>query len=101
MDFCFSVLKDGRVFVAGGEYNAGQHVDLLAAEIYDPIADSWSAIGTPSGWQHIGDAPSCVLPDDRVLLSSIMETQDSRSLPTEWATPSSLESSDHISARQH
>jgi hypothetical protein len=30
------VLRDGRVFVAGGEYNAGAEVELLAAEIYNP-----------------------------------------------------------------
>ena len=38
--YASAVLKDGRVFVAGGEYNAGSQVDLLAAEIYDPVADS-------------------------------------------------------------
>ena len=47
-------------------------VDLLAAEIYDPVADTWSNIPTPSGWTNIGDAPSCVLPDGRILLGSII-----------------------------
>ena len=31
--FASAVLRDGRVFVAGGEYNAGVSTDLLAAEI--------------------------------------------------------------------
>jgi hypothetical protein len=57
--FASAVLKDGRVFVAGGEYNDGQQVQLLAAEIYDPMADSWTVLSTPSGWSKIGDAPCC------------------------------------------
>src|SRR6185312_12619376 len=62
--FACSVLRDGRVFVAGGEYNGGSaQVELLAAEIYDPVADTWTTIGTPVGWTQIGDAPSCVLYD--------------------------------------
>ncbi len=70
--FACCVLRDGRVFVAGGEYNGtGAQVELLAAEIYDPVADKWKSIGTPAGWTEIGDAPSCVLPDGRVLLGQI------------------------------
>jgi len=71
--YCASaVLKDGRVFVAGGEYNGGNTaVDLLAAEIYDPVANHWTPIATPPGWTKLGDAPSCVLNDGRVLVGSI------------------------------
>jgi hypothetical protein len=69
--YASAVLKDGRVFVAGGEYNAGAQVDLLAAEIYDPVANTWTSIGTPPGWIHLGDAPSCVLTDGRVIVGSI------------------------------
>jgi len=69
--YASAVLKDGRVFVAGGEYNAGSQVDLLTAEIYDPVADSWSAVPPPPAWNNIGDAPSCVLPDGKVLLGDI------------------------------
>lgn len=74
--YASAVLRDGRVFVAGGEYNGGgSSVDLLAASIYDPVADSWSSIPTPPGWTHIGDAPSCVLPDGKVLLGNINTVQ--------------------------
>jgi hypothetical protein len=38
--FASAVLRDGRVFVAGGEYNANPNVDILACSIYDPVADS-------------------------------------------------------------
>jgi hypothetical protein len=70
--FACSVLRDGRVFIAGGEYNGGNtQVELLAAEIYDPVSDAWTSIATPAGWTQIGDAPSAVLPDGRVLLGDI------------------------------
>jgi hypothetical protein len=73
--YASAVLKDGRVFVAGGEYNAGASVDLLAAEIYDPRTNAWTTLATPPGWNNIGDAPSCVLPDGRVLLGSIGDSR--------------------------
>jgi hypothetical protein len=70
--FACSVLRDGRVFIAGGEYDGtNAQVELLAAEIYDPVANTWKTIGTPAGWSQIGDAPSAVLPDGRVLLGDI------------------------------
>lgn len=69
--YASAVLKDGRVFVAGGEYNVNNSTDLLAAEIYDPVADSWSALPTPPAWNNIGDAPACVLPDGKLLIGDI------------------------------
>jgi hypothetical protein len=69
--YASAVLKDGRLWLAGGEYNNGSPVDLAAAEIYDPVANTWTSTATPAGWANIGDAPSCVLPDGRVLLGSI------------------------------
>jgi hypothetical protein len=61
--YASALLRDGRVFVAGGEYNAGVPADLLAAEIYDPVADAWTSIGTPAGWANIGDASCCLTAD--------------------------------------
>ena len=70
--YASAVLADGRVFVAGGEYNGGSTVvDLNAAEIYDPVTNTWTDLPVPAGWTAIGDAPSCVLPDGRLLLGSI------------------------------
>ena len=69
--FASAVLGDGTVFVAGGEYNKGKaNADILTAQIYDPIADTWTAVATPTGWTGIGDAASCVLADGRLLLGS-------------------------------
>lgn len=68
--FASAVLRDGTVFCAGGEYNAGVEFDYLAAETYDPATDVWTPIATPVGWTNIGDASSCVLPDGRLLLGN-------------------------------
>jgi hypothetical protein len=70
--FASAVLKDGRVFVAGGEYNGSGAGDALAAEIYNPLTNAWTVLPTPTGWTHIGDASSCVFPDGRVMIGSIM-----------------------------
>jgi len=76
--FASAVLRDGTVFCAGGEYNASAQVDMLTAELYDPVTDVWTPIATPVGWTNIGDAASCVLPDGRLLLGN----SNNNSLPT-------------------
>ena len=73
--YASAVLRDGRVFVAGGEYDAGAQVDLLAAEIYDPVTDAWTSLPTPAGWPKIGDASCCVLPDGTILVGSINDNR--------------------------
>lgn len=72
--YASAVLADGRVFVAGGEYSDGGS-DLNAAEIYNPVLDTWTSIPVPPGWTNIGDAPCCVLPDGTLLLGSITTNQ--------------------------
>jgi hypothetical protein len=68
--YASAVLKDGRVFVAGGEYSdAGSETNTC--EIYEPLSNTWTAIATPAGWIHVGDAPCVVLPDGRVLVGQI------------------------------
>jgi hypothetical protein len=74
--FASAVMSDGRVFVAGGEYSDGGG-DLKAAEMYDPVWDSWTSLPTPAGWTNIGDAPCCVLPDGRLLLGNIFTNETS------------------------
>ena len=59
--FASAVFADGRVFVAGGEYNGSSSTanDSLTAQIYDPRINAWAAISTPwastlwSGWRFI------------------------------------------------
>jgi hypothetical protein len=70
--FASAVLRDGSVFTAGGEYNSNiPDSDTLAAQVYDPVGDTWATVSPPVGWAAIGDAPCCVLADGRVLLGSI------------------------------
>jgi hypothetical protein len=66
--FASDVLADGRLVIMGGEYNNGAFslTDLCA--VYDPAANTWTPLAAPAGWDFIGDSPSSVLPDGRLLL---------------------------------
>jgi hypothetical protein len=66
--FASAVLADGRVLVEGGEYNFGQFTLTNLGAIYDPLANTWTSVAPPSGWDFIGDSPSVVLPDGRFLI---------------------------------
>jgi Kelch motif protein len=72
--YASAVLKDGRVFIAGGEYSDGAQSETTTGEIYDPRTDTWTEIAAPAGWTEIGDAPCTVLPDGRVLVGQINGT---------------------------
>ncbi len=72
--FASAVLRDGRVFVAGGEYGTGGS----KAEVYDPTKDSWTEIPAPAGLlcsncadPLISDADSIILPDGKVLIAPV------------------------------
>jgi hypothetical protein len=70
--FASAVLPDDRVVVIGGEYNepcSGSSFDVNLGAIYDPKADSWTALPAPSGWTQIGDASSVVLPNGQFMLA--------------------------------
>jgi hypothetical protein len=69
--FASAVLRDGRVFIAGGEYSGDIDTDLNTAALYDPVADAWSMVTGQISWTSIGDAPCCVLNDGTVLVGSI------------------------------
>ena len=66
--FSSQVLKDGRVYVAGGEYGTG----LQKAEVYDPVANTWTA--APSPGVNISDANSEILEDGRVMQALVAGT---------------------------
>jgi hypothetical protein len=77
--YCSSqVLRDGRVFVAGGEYGTGG----ATAEIYDPISNIWTPVTVPTGWLNTNnpgdgangafrDSGSMLLPDGSVLIAPV------------------------------
>jgi hypothetical protein len=75
--FSTIVLKDGRVFVAGGEFGSG----AATAEIYDPVTDAWTYINPPTNLldpsaispgnsqnQSFSDSNAKILPDGRVMI---------------------------------
>jgi hypothetical protein len=68
--YASGVLKDGRVFVCGGEQNGSGADDTNRGEIYDPVADTWTPIPLPP-WATVGDAACCVLPDGRVMIGAL------------------------------
>src|SRR5262249_30224616 len=74
--YASAVLADGRVFVAGGEYNGGTaEVELDAAQVYDPLTDMWNDLPTPAGWTALGDAAACMLADGRILVGQLTDNQ--------------------------
>jgi hypothetical protein len=63
------VLRDGRVWVGGGEFIQDADQNTNATEIYDPVANTWTA-GPFGLFGDIGDAPSAMLPDGRIILGN-------------------------------
>src|ERR1700730_7906989 len=73
--FGSAVLPDGRVVVEGGEYNQyGGGFTRLGA-IYDPVADAWTSVTAPTGWNSIGDASTVVLSTGTLMLANTTTTQ--------------------------
>ena len=61
--FASAVLADGKLVIAGGEYNFDQFAFTNMGAVYDPTKDSWLRLQPPKGWKWIGDSPSAVLPN--------------------------------------
>ncbi len=75
--FCSSqMLKDGRLYIAGGEYGTGYR----NGETYNPLTDTWTKAGAlPSSSSistelQILDGNSVLLPDGRVLQNCVLPT---------------------------
>jgi hypothetical protein len=69
-----AVLADGRVLIEGGEYNLGGGFSLTnQGAIYDPVADTWTEVDPPPGWDYIGDASSIVMPNGKFLLGNKLD----------------------------
>lgn len=87
--FASQLLRDGRLFVAGGEYGTGG----AAGEVYDPQANTWTALPAPG--HTFSDANSEILPDGRVLVALVEGTLRSTLIydpvANTWSTgPSSI-----------
>ena len=79
--FASGMLRDGRVFVIGGEYSNDlppitpsqtPGLDSPLGEIFDPVTSQWTPLTKPATFNYIqGDVPACVLADGRVLVGGI------------------------------
>jgi len=83
------VLKDGRVFVAGGEYGSGN----AKAEVYNPTTNTWTAAPIPTTLlnpaqtspvtglsQQFYDSNSEILPSGNVLITPVCPKTANQSL---------------------
>lgn len=59
--FSSQLLKDGRLYVSGGEYGTGS----ATSEIYDPVLNTWVTLPSPGGL--VGDANSTILDNGNIL----------------------------------
>src|SRR5579859_4094572 len=66
-DFSAQLLKDGRLYVAGGEYGTGGST----AEMYDPLAGTWTYTSAPGFAGSLIDANSEILSDGTVLQAAV------------------------------
>lgn len=89
--FASAVLADGRLVILGGEYNNTAFTLTNLGAIYDPVADSWTALAAPSGWDFIGDSPSAILPDGNFLVGRKLDMQMAELDPTslQWTAAAS------------
>jgi hypothetical protein len=72
--FSSGVLRDGRVYVIGGETSDDPLApsDSPLGEIFDPLTNTWSPMNKPASFSWVaGDAAGCILADGRVLLGSL------------------------------
>jgi hypothetical protein len=77
--FAADLLADGRLVISGGEYNQGGSYDLQLVNlgaVYDPVANTWTALGHPPRWKWIGDSPSSVLANGRLLVGDKLHEWD-------------------------
>jgi hypothetical protein len=62
------VLTNGQVFIAGAEYGTGTN----AAEVYDPLADTWTvAPPPPAGQSYYLDSISEIIANGNVLVAPV------------------------------
>ncbi|HZS26716.1 MAG TPA: hypothetical protein VFB76_05770 [Candidatus Angelobacter sp.] len=71
--YASAVLPDGRVVIAGGEYNLGSQVESGMAAIYNPQTNVWTSFSAP--WSQTGDAQSAVLPNGTFMVGNCCNNQ--------------------------
>lgn len=76
--FASQVLADGRLIVNGGEYNDCNAQWTNRGALYDPVADVWTDVTPPAGWNTIGDAQSVVLADGSYMLADCCSNREAK-----------------------
>ena len=77
-----ATLSDGRVLIEGGEYNFGSFSFTNMGAVYDPVANTWTNLTPPTGWEYIGDSPSAILPNGHFLIGRKFDMQMAELDPT-------------------
>ena len=77
--FGSQVIADGRLAVIGGEVNFNTYVWTTQGAIYDPVANTWTNVPPPAGWQRTGDAQAINLADGTYMQASCCDQ------PPKWA----------------
>jgi hypothetical protein len=69
MFFASSLLTNGNIFVAGGEYGPGRR----HAELFDPLNNVWTRIPDPLPGPAFSDAMGKILPNGNVLVAPVSQ----------------------------
>jgi hypothetical protein len=86
------LLASGQFVIIGGEYNQpsnGYQLQLTnLGAVYNPLTNKFTALGHPHGWDYIGDSPSSVLPNGKLLLGQKLTEFDAALNPKtlKWKT---------------
>ena len=85
------VLKDGRLFLAGGEYLSPGESDNNTCEVYDPASNTWTQ-GPDGLYGDIGDTGNSIMSDGRVLVSTRFDMRTQIFDPTtmSWSSTGSM-----------
>jgi len=76
--FASAVLADGKLIINGGEYNFCHEDETNLGAIYDPAANTWTAVTAPPGWGEIGDAQSVVLTNGTYMIGNCCTTNQAQ-----------------------
>jgi hypothetical protein len=68
--FASAILDDAKLVVEGGEYNFFTPDETNQGAIYDPVANTWTSISPPSGWNELGDGQSVVFNNGQFMVGN-------------------------------
>jgi Kelch motif len=73
--FASGVLRNGQVFVCGGETSTPTTSDISSGEVFDPASNAWTqmAVTNTSPAYIQGDVPASVLAGGRVVMGAITD----------------------------